>query len=106
MLRRAIALIESDPAAPITVTEIAAASFASVRAVQLAFRRYLDTTPMAYLRRVRLAGAHEDLLAGDPEEVTVTQIASRWGVIDRSRFAAAYRTAYGCTPAETLNETG
>jgi len=30
------------------------AAHVTVRAVQLAFRRHLDTTPMAYLRRVRL----------------------------------------------------
>jgi transcriptional regulator GlxA family with amidase domain len=38
----------------ISVADIAAAANVSIRTIQLAFRRHLDTTPNAYLRRVRL----------------------------------------------------
>lgn len=102
VLRRAISFIETNPAEPITVTQIAEAAGASARAVQIAFRRHLDTTPMAYLRRVRLAGAHEELLARDPQTTTVAEIAAQWGFPDQSRFTGAYRSSYGCTPGQTL----
>ena len=52
-LRRAIAFIDEHAHEDITV-DIAAAAFVTVRAVQLAFRHQLDTTPLAYLRSVRL----------------------------------------------------
>ena len=71
-LRRAVAYIDDHPGDDITVTEIAAAASVTPRAVQLAFRRHLDTTPMAYLRRARLAAAHADLAAADPTRTTVT----------------------------------
>lgn len=103
-VRRAKAFIESHPDQPITAADIARASHVSLRAVQIAFRRHLSTTPMAYLRRVRLDRAHADLLAADAAEETVTAIAARCGYAGSSRFAADYRTAYGYLPHQTLRE--
>lgn len=103
-LRHAIAFIEANPDRDITVADIAGAAHVSIRAVQLAFRRHLDTTPMAYLRRVRFAAAHQALRAADPSTgVTVTGIAADWGFSNPGRFAAAYRAAYGEPPSETLH---
>jgi transcriptional regulator GlxA family with amidase domain len=103
-LRRAIAFIEQRPDADIGVADIAAAANVSIRAVQFAFRRQLDTTPMAYLRAVRLDHARHDLVATDPNHGdTVTGIASRWGFYSNSRFATQYRRAYGVTPSHTLH---
>ena len=101
-LRRAAAFIEENAHRAISVADIASAANVTVRAVQLAFRRHLDTTPLAYLRRVRLEHAHRDLLAGDPARETVTAVAYRWGFPSTSRFAAEYRAAYGVTPRHTL----
>ena len=102
-VRRAIAFIEQHPHADISVADIAEAGNVSIRAVQFAFRRQLDTTPMAYLRAVRLDRAHNDLLATDPGRgETVTGIAARWGFFSSSRFAAQYRRTYGVSPGHTL----
>ena len=101
-LRRAVAFIEENAHRAITVADIASAANVTVRAVQLAFRRHLDTTPLGYLRRVRLERAHYELLAADPARETVTAVAYRWGFPSTSRFAAEYRTAYGVTPSRTL----
>ncbi|TQS45153.1 helix-turn-helix transcriptional regulator [Cryptosporangium phraense] len=101
-VRRAVAFIEANPHVDVSVADIAQASHVGVRALQNAFRRHLDTTPMAYLRRVRLDRAHRDLLAGDPALTTVAKVAARWGFADHSRFTAAYRDAYGCPPSVTL----
>jgi anti-anti-sigma factor len=101
-LRRAIAFIQERARDDISVTDIAAAAFVTIRAVQLAFRRYLDTTPMAYLRQVRLERAHRELVLGDPRHLTVAQVASDWGFPSASRFTAYYRAAYGVPPGQTL----
>ncbi|MEW2585363.1 AraC family transcriptional regulator [Streptomyces virginiae] len=101
-VRRAVAFIESDPAAEIGLADAAAAAGVTPRALQYAFRRHLGTTPMAYLRRVRLAQAHADLVAADPARETVTAIAHRWGFHHQGRFAAAYRDAYGLCPRDAL----
>ena len=102
-LSRAIDFIERNADADITAADIARAARVTVRAVQLAFRRHLDMTPMAYLRRQRLGRAHNQLLAADPADgLTVRQVAARWGYANLSRFAADYRRAYGQPPSRTL----
>ncbi|GAA3119608.1 hypothetical protein GCM10020001_044720 [Nonomuraea salmonea] len=50
-----------------------------------------------------MAGAHEELRAGDPATLTVTSVAARWGFFHPGRFAASYRAVYGRTPSETLH---
>ncbi|WP_037368886.1 helix-turn-helix transcriptional regulator [Amycolatopsis orientalis] len=103
-LRRAIAFIEANPDRDITALDVAQAAGVSARAVQLAFRRHLDTTPMAYLRRVRLDHARAELRAAVPGETTVTQVAARWGYPRPSAFTAHYRAAYGELPSQALQE--
>jgi AraC-like DNA-binding protein len=102
-VRRAVAYIEAHADTDISPADIAAAAHVTVRALQHAFRRHLDTTPMAYLRAVRLAGARRDLLAADPSDgTTVTAVATRWGFAHQGRFGATYRRAYGESPGRTL----
>lgn len=104
-LRRAVAFLEQHPDADISIADIAAAAGVSIRAVQLAFRRHLDTTPMGYLRAVRLDRVHHELVAADPTRgATVTDIAMRWGFYNPSRFATQYRHTYGVNPRRTLHE--
>lgn len=98
-LRRAMTFIEDNADQEITAADIAHAARVSIRALQLAFRRHLDMTPMAYLRAVRLSCAHEDLKVGTD---SVTAIAARWGYARPSVFAAHYRAAYGVPPSQTL----
>ena len=102
-LRRAVAFIEANPDIGISIADIASAAHVTPRALQLAFRRHLDTTPMAYLRRVRLDHAHQDLAQASPGDgTTVTIVAYRWGFPSSSRFAQHYRAAYGVPPSRTL----
>lgn len=101
-LRRAIAFVETNPHRPITTAEIARAAHVTVRAVQFAFRRQLDTTPMAYLRRVRLDRARLDLRDSDAVSTTVGAVSARWGFLSASQFAAKYKAVYGESPSVTL----
>ncbi|NKE57726.1 AraC family transcriptional regulator [Lentzea sp. PSKA42] len=98
-VRRAIAFIEDNAAKDVTAADIAHAAHVSIRAIQLAFRRHLDMTPMAYLRRVRLSCADADLRTANG---SVTAIAARWGYARPGVFAAHYRAAYGVLPSQTL----
>ena len=102
VLRRAVQYVKQFAHRPIGIGDIAAAAGVGPRALQLAFRRYADTTPWAYVRSVRLERAHHDLQVADPRRETVLAIALRWGFSNRSRFSAEYRAVYGETPAATL----
>ena len=98
-----IECIEADPAAPQTIADLALVAGTSARSLQAAFADHLGLSPMAYLRRVRLARAHEDLQAGvSGDGQSVADIAFRWGFGHVPRFAAAYRERYGVPPSQTL----
>lgn len=101
-LRRAMEFIEEFAGTDIGAADIATGAHVTLRAVQHAFQRHLGTTPMAYLRRVRLERARQDLLAASPAHATVTAIANRWGFSSPSRFTAHYRAAFGELPRDTL----
>ncbi|WP_433514362.1 AraC family transcriptional regulator [Nonomuraea sp. CA-143628] len=103
-LRRARRFCEEHAAEPIGLGDIATAARVNVRTLQAGFREHLQTTPMAYLRNVRLARAHADLLhiAATGGRTTVTEVALRWGFMHLSRFAAFYRQTYGHAPSVTL----
>ncbi|MET7992140.1 helix-turn-helix transcriptional regulator [Amycolatopsis sp. NPDC005232] len=101
-VRRAVAFIENSAAEDVGLTRIAEAAGLSARGLQQAFRRHLDTTPLAYLRRVRLDHAHRELLASSPAATTVSRIATRWGFANPGRFAAEHRREFGSEPKDVL----
>lgn len=103
LLRRAIAFIDENAHTDIALADIATAVYVTPRALQYMFRRHLGTTPMEYVRRVRLDLAHHELVANDRSNTTVSTVARRWGFSHIGRFAARYRKTYGCSPHETLD---
>ncbi len=103
-VRLAVAYIDTHAGEDLSLLDIARAVSITPRALQYAFRRHLDTTPLGYLRIVRLDRAHTDLLNADPRRGdTVGCIAMRWGFLHQGNFAASYRDAYGTTPRQTLH---
>jgi AraC-like DNA-binding protein len=104
-IRAALDIIEAEPHLPLTVSALAARTHVSVRGLQQGFRRHLGTSPMAYLREVRLRRAHQTLVQSDPSITTVASIAYQWGFTNLGRFAAAHAARYDETPAVTLRRT-
>ena len=102
VLREAIGFIHGNAQRDIGLTDIASALNVTPRSVQYAFRRHLNTTPLEYLRRVRLAHAHRELQAADPSTNTVMDIAGRWGFSHAGRFSVIYRETFGNPPSKTL----
>jgi AraC-like DNA-binding protein len=105
-IRTAAGIIEEEADLPLTLTSIAARCHVSVRSLQQGFRRHLGTSPMAYLREVRLRRAHQTLLTSDPSAVTVASVAYHWGFSNLGRFAAVHAARYGKTPNEALRAVG
>lgn len=101
-IRRAVTLLEERPSEPWTTGRLAAEVHLSVRALQEGFRRDLATPPMTYLRQTRLRRAHAALQAADRDATTVSAVAAGLGILHPSRFAAAYRAAFGESPSQTL----
>ena len=104
-VRRAVQFMDAHANEDIGLADIADAARIGARSLQLAFRRHRDTTPLEYLRRVRLEGAHRDLLDADPTRGDrVEAIAARWGFAHPGRFSVVYRGHYGRSPGATLRQ--
>lgn len=100
--KHAIDLMHAHPETPWSTAELARATGVSARALQRAFERSDQPSPMAYLRWLRLHRVHTELTASSPDSVTVTIVAGRWGFVHLGRFASQYRQLFGETPSETL----
>lgn len=103
-LHDAMSFIAENVTSPIVLADVAAAVSVSPRALQIAFRQHLRSTPMAYLRHLRLQGVHAALVDADPARgATVADVAMRWGFTHQGRFAALYRSTFQLSPRETLH---
>jgi len=103
-LQRALDHIQAHAHEGLTLAKIAAAACMSPRALEAAFRRRHDTSPLAYARSVRLERVREALqnAAREGTPASVTDIALQHGFIHMGRFAAYYRQRFGCTPSASL----
>lgn len=101
-VKRAMDAVLARPEHPHTTGELAALARVGVRRLQESFREYVGMTPMAYVRQVRLDRVRDELRAAEPDEVTVSEVAWRWGFTHPGRFAAQYRARFGESPSQTL----
>lgn len=106
ILRRALAAAEEQAHVTPSIADLAKAAAVSVRTLQEVFRTELGTTPVAYLRSVRLRRVHEELVRSDWSGTTIEAVAHRWGFTNYGRFARLYRTQYGMNPTATLRRGG
>jgi len=100
-VRRAEEFMRANADIPLTIAEIAQAAGCSVRALQMAFDRFRGMTPMAALRRIRLAEARSEIL-NDGRTESIARIAARHGFSTPSRFAQLYRRTHGVYPSKAL----
>jgi AraC-like DNA-binding protein len=96
-VKLALDAIHERPDRAHTTASLAALAGVGVRTLQDGFRQHVGVPPMAYLRRLRLTRAHDDLRSG--RAATVAEAAQNWGFSHLGRFAAAYRAKYGVLPS-------
>jgi len=100
-LAEALRWLETRLDEPVQLETLAAAAGVRPRTLEAQFKLHLGTTPLGWLRRLRLARARQQLLAGGAA-ASVTGAASANGFSQFGRFAAQYREQFGELPSETL----
>ena len=98
-VRRAEEYMRTNAHEVLTSAQIAQHAGVSIRTLFDAFVTFRSLTPVQALKKIRLDGAHVDLVGGGS---SVTEIALRWGCQHSGRFAASYRHRFGESPAQTL----
>jgi len=104
-VRRAIEFMHANIAQPLTMQSVAEAAGISIRALEVGFRDFKETTPAAYLRAIRLQAVREDLRDASNQQ-PLRDICLKWGFFHFGRFAATYRAAYGENPSDTRRRSG
>ena len=99
-LVRALAWLRRRLDEPVRLDALAEAAGVPPRTLETHFRTFLGTTPLGWVRKMRLRNARQSLLESDG--ATVTRIAMASGFNQLGRFAAQYRAEFGELPSETL----
>ncbi|CAD5200089.1 helix-turn-helix domain-containing protein [Pseudomonas sp. FEN] len=73
----------------------------SRRTVQNSFRSVAETTPLNYLRSVRLNGVRRTLMSTHASELSIGDAAAQWGFYHLSHFAAEYQELFAELPSHT-----
>jgi AraC-like DNA-binding protein len=100
-LVRALDWVEAHPDEPLDLAKLALVAATRPRTLEGQFRRYLDATPLGWVRQARLARTRADLLAARGE-ANVSAIALANGFRELGRFAGHYRREFGERPSATL----
>jgi AraC-like DNA-binding protein len=103
-VKRTLDAMHAEPWRQYTVGDLASIAGVGVRVLQESFRQHVGVSPLAYLRRLRLDGVHQELSRSDPWQVNVSEVAYRWGFTHLGRFAGAYRARFGESPSQTLRD--
>jgi transcriptional regulator GlxA family with amidase domain len=105
-VRRAEHFIEENARQAIDLEDLAEVAGVSARALQMGFRRFRNTTPMTYLRTVRLQLARTELARAKRNGGSVASIAHLYGYGHLGRFAADYKARFDESPSQTLLRGG
>jgi AraC-like DNA-binding protein len=92
--------VEANWKMPLNIETLAAVTGGSARSIFKAFKEARGISPMAFVKRVRLAHAKRMLQAAG--DISVIDVAFQCGFLNPGHFARDYRLAFGELPSRTL----
>lgn len=105
LVDRACALMLSNPEQPMSILDVCKGVGASRRKLNYCFQDVLGSTPIHYLRAVRLNRVRRELKQCSDEHTGVYDIAVKWGFWHFSQFSLDYKRHFTELPSETLRRT-
>jgi AraC-like DNA-binding protein len=104
-VRRVESYIREHAREPITTDDLVTVGGVSARSIYHGFRRFRSTTPMGYLKAVRLDMARAALVLGRRQgNTSVTEAATAAGYSNLSQFSRDYKMRFRESPSQTLAE--
>lgn len=97
-------MLENLERADLSVRDIAAEVSVTERALQGAFKKFLNMSPTEVIRRQRMERIRSELVDGLASDGGVLATASRWGVQNRSTLINGYRKQFDEAPSHTLEQ--
>jgi AraC-like DNA-binding protein len=100
-VRRVEEYVEQNCDQPLTIEALAMVANVSVRSLFYSFQKSLGTSPMTFVKQVRVRRARAMLTSPEPG-ASVSAVAFDCGFSNLGHFARYYRDAFGELPSETL----
>ena len=100
LVNLACELMLAQPDEPLSMLDLCSQVGASRRKLTYCFQDVLGTSPMQYLRALRLNGVRRELRSG--EAAAVQDAAARWGFFHMGQFSLDYKKQFGELPSATL----
>ena len=100
IVRRSQGIVQRSPDEPVTVLDLCQQLRVSRRTLQNSFQLITGTTPVDYLRSIRLNGVRRMLQAA-PDRNSVREAAGHWGFYHLGHFSRDYRRLFDELPSET-----
>ena len=86
----------------LTLDDLVTVAETSASSLLRTFKLHRDTTPMRYVKQLRLEAVHRSLLAADASGTRVSDLAADYCFFQLGRFASDYKRVFGELPSETL----
>ncbi|MEI7782407.1 MAG: helix-turn-helix transcriptional regulator [Planctomycetota bacterium] len=103
IIRRVIACLETESLGRPTVAELALKAGVTQRTLCRAFQDTYGVSPLGYINLRLLHSVRRGLRTATPDETTVSNVLTRYGIWDHGRFAARYRRQFGEALSNTLH---
>ena len=103
-LLRVVDWLRGHLSEPIQLELLAQIGGVRPRTLETHFKMFLGTTPLGWVRQMRLARVRRELLHAGPQ-ATVTDVALAGGFSQLGRFSGEYRKAFGEVPSATIQRT-
>ena len=100
-LLRVVDWLRGHLSEPIQLELLAQIGGVRPRTLETHFKTFLRTTPLGWVRQMRLARVRRELLHAGPQ-TAVTDFALARGFGQLGRFSIEYRKAFGEAPSETI----
>ena len=101
-LKPIVEFMEANAQDAITPADLARLGYMSVRTLHSSFQDLLGTTPMEHLRMIRMQRARSELVRNSDPNLSIADLAGRWGFYHPSRFAARYQKLFCELPHQTI----
>jgi AraC-like DNA-binding protein len=100
-LKKADLFIRANLQSPVTLECIAAECRTSVRNLQIYFRKFRGVSPMAHVRNLRLDAVAAALRETD---ISIAELAQRYGFMSSTTFSNEYRRRFGVSPRKARED--
>jgi AraC family ethanolamine operon transcriptional activator len=90
---------------PLTLKDLYTAAKTSPRALSYGVQDLFAMSPMEYVKVNRLNGVRRMLKTSNPQENTISAIATQWGFWSMGHFSRDYKRLFGESPSETLKKS-